>query len=367
MIFTKMTASSGSKLAILGVLAMLGFMSTVHPVFAYTEGASNSWITTTNTVCNNVNYPADLGIAWDTSTPVIQSLDSGLTEGEWTWQVQVETTQNYGDAGNDVAYQFVTDVQNYYLTDAYVEALLPSGYMKESGSNTFPSSTYYVGGPDAGQNIEVEADGSWDSGNLLAGVTYYVWDNGVLQSTDIDVTISSAYYATPVSYQPVLVSTPGDTPVEFTGGTGYFYTFGTGTQTTGCTPGWGTGESSNMSYYTWPSTCNSGYTDCYQDYTVATEKPSIEVQSVNQYGEAITGYYTELDNTNYGYLASGYTTHAFTGSYLDSGTSYYLWADSYGTCTFGQWSDGNTNDPRLVTASDEMVFTADYECTGGGR
>jgi hypothetical protein len=366
------SARNGNRLAILSLFALLALMlmsSTVRPVLAYSggEGNSNSWVSTSSTECQNGNYsPAVLGMAWDTGTPVLSSDDNQGVTGEWSWQTNVQTEQKLTSSGNEAGYQYVQYVQNYELTDPWLEVLLPppTNYQMEGGQTSWTAyNTYYVGGPSASLNLEVEADATWSNG-VITAVTYYLWDNGVLQSHSISVSIPAGYQATPVAYQNVLVSvgTSGGkiySPVAFTGGTGDFYTFGNSQYKNTACVSWGTGETSNMGYYAWPGSCSN----CYQDYTVANEYPSIAVQSVDQNGNLIYGYYTQLDTTGYGYIASGYTTYTYSDTYVTNGTSYYLYADSYGSCTFNHWSDGSASVPRLVTPSDEMRLTAVYDCT----
>jgi hypothetical protein len=99
--------------------------------------------------------------------------------------------------------------------------------------------------------------------------------------------------------------------------------------------------------------------------TVAAEGPQITVQSVDlsHNGNPIYGYYTELDSASHVKIDSGYTTFTYPAGELHNGTSYYVSADSYGSCTFTRWSDGSTSDPLLVTVSDNIILIADYTCT----
>lgn len=361
------TGNRLSALALLTLLATLLMVSMAHPVLAYSggEGSTNTWISTSSTECQSGNYsPAKIGTIWDTETPVLSSDDNQGVLGEWSWQANVQTEQKLTSTGNEVGYQFVQNVGSYELTDPWIELLLPTGFQMQGGSMSWTAyNTYYVGGPSARLNLQVEADAGWSS-NVITDVTYYIWDNGVLQSNSIVVDIPTADQATPVAYQNVLVSVGQVddvvySPVAFTGGTGMFYTYPNSQYANTACVSWGTGETSNMGYYAWPGSCSS----CYQGYTVAGEFPSITVQSVNEDETLIHGYYTELESSSGTNITSGFTTHTFSDAYLVNGTSYYLKADSYGSCTFATWSDGVTTDPRPVTASDQMVFTAIYDCT----
>lgn len=123
---------------------------------------------------------------------------------------------------------------------------------------------------------------------------------------------------------------------------------------------WNDGTGSDYRSFTAATSTYMVFTAVY-DCTSGSD-PNITVNSFNQYGTQIYGYYTELDTLSYGYVDSGYTTYTYPSSDLSSGGSYYLWADGYGSCSFVQWSDGNTSMPREVTASGSQTFDADYTC-----
>ena len=87
---------------------------------------------------------------------------------------------------------------------------------------------------------------------------------------------------------------------------------------------------------------------------------SVTVNSVDRYGNALTGYYTALYDSSGDNLAAGFTT---TTSSTTAGQTYDVKADNYGSCTFARWSDGVTSDPRPFTAADgASSFTAVYGC-----
>jgi hypothetical protein len=86
---------------------------------------------------------------------------------------------------------------------------------------------------------------------------------------------------------------------------------------------------------------------------------NINVVSENQNGGTITGYFTSL--TGPGSSASGYTPVNFQG--LTPGDQYTITVDNYGGCSFTNWFDGNTNDPRAFAATGQTV-TAIYNCGG---
>jgi hypothetical protein len=89
---------------------------------------------------------------------------------------------------------------------------------------------------------------------------------------------------------------------------------------------------------------------------------SVIVNSVNQNGNSISGYYAALYGSGGQVLASGFTSATFSTT---SGLSYSVQADNYGSCTFSKWTDGITSDPRTFTAtSSPQTFTAVYNCGG---
>jgi hypothetical protein len=90
---------------------------------------------------------------------------------------------------------------------------------------------------------------------------------------------------------------------------------------------------------------------------------SVTVNSVDQNGNAITGYWTALYDASGSAVATGFTPKTFS---TIAGTSYNIEADSYGSCTFSKWSNGATSDPMSFTAAASAeTFTAVYNCSGG--
>jgi hypothetical protein len=118
-------------------LAAMLSVSAIRPVVAYSGGKGNSnyyWTTTSSTECQGGNYAkAVLSMAWDTQTPVISSNDPNNNKGEWSWQVQIQTSQRIQGTGN--SYQYVQLVSNYALTEPSVWALLinPPYYAQQGG------------------------------------------------------------------------------------------------------------------------------------------------------------------------------------------------------------------------------------------
>jgi hypothetical protein len=98
------------------------------------------------------------------------------------------------------------------------------------------------------------------------------------------------------------------------------------------------------------------------DYNCAgvSQTSSVTVNSENQDDAVITGYTVTLTPSG-GTAASGFTPATFTTT---SGISYSLLAtNSGGSCTFTEWSDGVTSNPRTFTASaTAATYTAVYDC-----
>ena len=90
------------------------------------------------------------------------------------------------------------------------------------------------------------------------------------------------------------------------------------------------------------------------------------VQSVNQNGQAITGYWAVLYNSAGTQLTTGFTPVTFSG--LTAGTAYGVSVSSYGACTFSHWQDnGSTNAMRAFTAASTQTFTGVFNCTNDHR
>jgi Peptidase A4 family len=88
---------------------------------------------------------------------------------------------------------------------------------------------------------------------------------------------------------------------------------------------------------------------------------SATVQSVNQNGAAISGYYTVLSSGG-SVMSTGFTPTTF--SELAEGQAYSLQVDDFGGCSFAKWADtGNTSAIRDFTAGGAESFTAVYTCS----
>ena len=90
---------------------------------------------------------------------------------------------------------------------------------------------------------------------------------------------------------------------------------------------------------------------------------SATVQSVDQNGNAISGYYTVLLVSSDGsVMSTGFTPTTFSD--LTVGQAYSVQVDDFGSCSFAKWVDtGNTSAIRDFTAGGSESFTAVYTCS----
>ena len=92
---------------------------------------------------------------------------------------------------------------------------------------------------------------------------------------------------------------------------------------------------------------------------------TVYIESVNQTGPArstdsVFGYYTVLYNADGSVVSTGFTWDEFQTTV---GQTYSVQADGYGSCTFSQWSDGVTSNPRpFVATNGALSFIAVYDC-----
>lgn len=95
-----------------------------------------------------------------------------------------------------------------------------------------------------------------------------------------------------------------------------------------------------------------------------TPAPSLSVQTVDQSGSTITGYYVGLYNGGT-LINSGFSPVTFTD--ISAMTSYYVAPDNYGSCSFSYWQDtGNTTRDRYFIAYGSQSLTAVYDCSSTG-
>jgi hypothetical protein len=91
---------------------------------------------------------------------------------------------------------------------------------------------------------------------------------------------------------------------------------------------------------------------------------TINVNSVNQVGQPITGYAVTLVNSGGATVASGVTATTFT---VAIGLTYSLETTGSGSCTFSNWLTASTNAPISFQATNGgQVFTAVFDCNSNG-
>jgi Peptidase A4 family len=89
---------------------------------------------------------------------------------------------------------------------------------------------------------------------------------------------------------------------------------------------------------------------------------SATVQSVDQNGNAISGYYTVLLSSDGSVMSTEFTPTTFSG--LTVGQAYSVQVDDFGSCSFAKWADtGDTSTIRDFTAGGAESFTAVYTCS----
>jgi hypothetical protein len=158
----------------------------------------------------------------------------------------------------------------------------------------------------------------------------------------------------------------GFTPYAFTINSGQTYTVQVDNYGSCTFTSWSDGVTSNPRTFT-ATTSPMTFTAVY-DCGTTTSGSSVTVDSVNQDGAAITGYYAILYSSSGSIASTGFTPTTFPTT---SGDAYTLQADNYGSCIFSRWSNGATADPTPFTATAAaQTLTADYQCatvtaTGG--
>jgi hypothetical protein len=98
--------------------------------------------------------------------------------------------------------------------------------------------------------------------------------------------------------------------------------------------------------------------------STTAQPPSLTVESVDQNGQSITGYWNVLRVPGGGQVGTGYTPRTYTG--LTPGVTYTIELDSYAQCQFSHWQDTeNTTSLRTFTqTSGSMTFIGVFNCTG---
>ncbi len=96
----------------------------------------------------------------------------------------------------------------------------------------------------------------------------------------------------------------------------------------------------------------------------AQAQDQLTVSSQDSTGATITGYYAVLFDSSGNVLSTGFTPATFV---LNSGASYSVQADGYGSCQFSYWADtGSSVADRPISISSNTQITAVYSCGSGG-
>jgi hypothetical protein len=86
----------------------------------------------------------------------------------------------------------------------------------------------------------------------------------------------------------------------------------------------------------------------------------ITVDSVDQNGTSIFGYFTILSDSGGRIISTGYTRTSFSTT---AGEQYTVQVEGYGQCTFSHWSNGVMSSEQVVIAkSGDETLTAVYSC-----
>jgi len=91
----------------------------------------------------------------------------------------------------------------------------------------------------------------------------------------------------------------------------------------------------------------------------------LTVDSVDQNGSAISGYFVVLYGANGSEMGTGVTPAAFS---VSPNSTYSFQVQRYGACTFTRWSSGITDDTlRFNVTSYALHLTAIYDCGAAAR
>jgi hypothetical protein len=248
----------------------------------------------------------------------LSSIDGQASSGSATGTSGASSTS--GQSGGAYALN-VNSVNSFGNTiDGYWTVLYNS-----AGSSLATGYTPSVYTLNSGAGYQVEADG-------YAPCTFSHWEGGGLTGStqdpapitiDSPTTITAVYSGSACGPQVANSSTPSVTPATLST---------TSTSTT-------TGSSTSIS--------SSG-------------SPSVTVESLDQNGQTITGYWTVLYSGSGSQIATGYTAKTFK---VTAGASYSIELDGYNGCSFQYWQDTtNSGDLNFTAVSGQQAFVGVYNC-----
>ncbi len=231
-------------------------------------------------------------------------------------------------------------------------------------STTNPNDFVFQIGGDTGSTLQTAGAGmtliqATKAGEDIYG-QYEVLSGTTLSSATLSFGTAQGYdfgvIAVAVQAGSATTTTTSTTPTTTTT-TSTTPTTTTTTSTTSTTP-----TSTSTTPTTTTTTSTTPTTTTTTTTTTSSGAPSVTVESVNQDGQTITGYWTVLRTSSGTTVSTGYTTKTFTD--VKAGTTYELELDSYTVCTFEYWQ-GTTNSGLLTfTATDgPQTFVGVYDCT----
>lgn len=224
-----------------------------YPALAYSSN-NNMWVSN-GTTCGASNVDQLVS-----TNSTIASHDSKNNYGYWGWQVEVNSTVG------PHSFQWIVNIKSYEISDFYIQYLNYHGY---DSSDLIEYTAYHPG--NASYNTKVEVDGASNSTGFVGDVDWWVWVCGTVAQEDIiayKYLTNGTYDSRPQSYQDILVTDDAASSLTFTSGNGYFtYNSGDVVNTpSGCTPGWGAAEPSNMQYASSFTSCIDSNEHCNQNY-----------------------------------------------------------------------------------------------------
>jgi YVTN family beta-propeller protein len=295
----------------------------------------------------------------------------------------------YGMRGDGVAVDpttntiLTTDDQALYVFNGTNDALMHTVPLSAYGAAVNPATgkvyitndgdSLYVYSESTLSRLQVLTVGSGDDEMSVNSATDTVYvvnigassvsvvNGGSGLSSRVSVDSENTYGSTITGYRTVIyvangtILAKGFTPNSFTVTVGQTYEARAESYGSCNFVRWSNGVTSDPQSFTATSSAVT-FTAVY-----ACGTSSVAVDSVDQNGNAITGYRTVLYSSDGTIVDKGFTPSTFT---TDVGNTYGIRAESYGSCTFSHWSDGVTSDPRtFTTTSSPVAYTAVYDCS----
>jgi polyvinyl alcohol dehydrogenase (cytochrome) len=296
------------------------------------------------------------------------------------------TTGGGGTGGASTVTVASTDQNSNAISGYYTELISSSGGVIASGftPNTFATTS--------GLTYSVQVDN-------YGSCTFAHWSDGVTSNprsftaTSSSTTFTAVYDCTGTTsgvassvtvasqdtnnnaitgYRTILYDSSGSviasgfTPMTFATTSGLTYSVQVDNYGSCSFVFWSNGQTNNPMSFTAMSSATTftAVYDCGGTTGGGGTSSTVSVNSVDQTGKGISGYYVILKDTSTGVTKTGFTNTTFSTT---SGQAYTLQADSYGSCTFNNWASGSTSNPLGFTAtSSTQTLTAVYNCGGSG-